>query len=468
MVSSLRIATVSFVDDNFGDVLIRVSFLALLDVALENHGLTSEDYELVPLSLKGFEESQLEGCDAIFFAGGGLFGQSYLGFYEHMDRITTAAETRGIPVVFSSMGLNNMGADDGRVDAIAHIVNKRCVRALAVRENLPLFQEVSRGAQFEVRQVADPAVWTKYVYGLTDVVPDGTIGINVVRGGLFKANNRRWGLSHEMDYLADLVSHAQSRGLTPKLYTNGSLGDNYVLQFFAEKHGIPDEQVIRPQTTREVVQAISARSKIASIRMHSSIIAYSFGIPTAALEWNDKLPHFYEAIGHPERVLPFDRWDAEQTFQILDQASPAPEEDPNYVDYLMSTYAYIHEALGAHVLGSDATSQRYDFPSVADSLVARSGLVDSDEFDLRHKLGKAENSYFKQFTAGRRNRAKLSALNKQVDALSSEVESLASERDSLAQQNAELQEEIDQRFSTRLARYARRNVRPLHRRQTGR
>ena len=83
MASSLRIATVSYVDDNFGDNLIGTSFLALLEVALENYGLDSDDYELAPLSLKGFDESQLERCDAIFFAGGGLFGQSYLGFYDY-------------------------------------------------------------------------------------------------------------------------------------------------------------------------------------------------------------------------------------------------------------------------------------------------------------------------------------------------------------------------------------------------
>ena len=148
MASSLRIATVSYVDDNFGDNLIGTAFLALLEVALENYGLSSDDYELAPLSLKGFDETQLERCDAIFFGGGGLFGQSYLGFYEHMDRITAAADERGIPVVFSSMGLNNMGADDGRVDAIAKIVNKHCVRALSVRENLPLFQEVAKDAPF--------------------------------------------------------------------------------------------------------------------------------------------------------------------------------------------------------------------------------------------------------------------------------------------------------------------------------
>src|SRR5699024_6122678 len=155
-----------------------------------------------------------------------------------------------------------------------------------------------------------------------------------------------------------------------------------------------------PQTTREVVQAIATRSKIASIRMHSSIISYSFGIPTVALEWNDKLPHFYEAIGHPERVLPFDKWDAEQTFQILDQASSAPEADPESPAYLMSTYAYIHEALGAHVLNSTAGARKYDFQSVADSLVARSRILDTDEFDLRRKLGKAERAYLKQFKSG--------------------------------------------------------------------
>lgn len=475
MARRLRIVIVSYVDDNFGDNLIRISFQGLLDVALTNHGLTLDEYEIVPMPLKQVDEELVGNADAIFFAGGGLFGVSYLDFFQHVDQITAIAQGRGIPVVFSSMGLNNMGAADGSVDSIADVVTRRCVKAVSVRENLGLFQQLVTDLPFEVRQVADPAVWTKYVYGMTDVVPDGTLGINVVRGGLFVANQRDWGLTAEMTYLAGLRQRAEAMGWDSRLYTNGSLDDNNTLRFFAREHAIPTDRVILPQTTREVVEAIASRSAIASIRMHSSIIAYSFGIPTVALEWNDKLPHFYEAIGHPERVIPFGDWSAERSFEALRQAGLAPEHDSGYQDYLMSTYAYIHGAVGEHVLTNrGVTTPAYGFAEVADALVRRSGLVDEDDFDLRVKISKAEQSYLGRFIAIRAKDKTISAHTKQAAALSQEVAELSLQVGDLSEEIGALQEqigalktkvgeqkrELDLRFTTRLARFARRLRRP--------
>lgn len=465
MAPPLRIVIVSFVDDNFGDNLIRISFQGLLHVALENHGLSSDDFELVPMPLKSVDADLIAGADAVFFAGGGLFGLSYLNFFTHLEQIVDITDSHGIPVVFSSMGLNNMGAENGSVDAIRGIVSRRSVKAVAVRENLPLFRELVTGLPFEVRQVADPAVWTKYLYGMTDVVPDGSLGINVVRGGLFAANDRQWGLTAEMTYLAEVMELAEAAGQRTQLYTNGSLDDNNTLRFFARERKIPADRVILPQTTREVVEAIASRSSIASIRMHSSIIAYSFGIPSIALEWNDKLPHFYEAIGHPERVIPFGEWTGERSFDALRHAGSAPESDPGYRDYMMSTYEYIHEAVGTHVLkdrsATDAT--RHDFAGVADALVRRSHLVDEDENDLRFKMGKAERAYLGRFITIRSHEKKIAELTRgsaeRDQRISGLLQDSAALRDKLEEQRAQIRwqkRELDMRLTTRVARRLRR------------
>ena len=450
MAKTLRLVIASFVDDNFGDNLIRISFQGLLEVALANHGLTPDDYEVVPMPLKNVDEQLLESADAILFAGGGLFGLSYLNFYTYLEQITAIADSRGIPVLFSSMGMNNMDAADDSFDAIAEILRKSCVKAVAVRENLPLFQGLVRGLPFEVPQVADPAVWTKYLYGMTDVTPNGTLGVNVVRGGLFAANKRNWGLTAEMKYLAELVELAVAEGMSAQFYTNGSLGDNNTLRFFAREYDVPADRVTFPQTTREVVDAIASRSAVASIRMHSSIIAYSFGIPTVALEWNDKLPHFYSAIGHPERVIPFGEWSGERSFEVLRKAGVAPEVDPAYRDYLMSTYAYIHGAVGEHVLGDRrSSSQAYDFAGVADALVARAHLIDEDENDLRFKVGKAERAYFGTFVAGRESEKTVRELTDQRAALTKQVAALEA-------QVLNLKRELEFSFCARIFRSARR------------
>lgn len=421
----LCMVIVSFVDDNFGDNLIRITFQALLEVALSNHGLAADDYEIVPMPLKTVDEDLLGRADVVFFAGGGLFGLSYLGFYPHVDQITALADRRGIPVIFSSMGINNMGDEGGRADSVAEIITRSCVKSLSVRENLALFQRAAETTPLEVTQVADPAVWTKYVYGMTDIVPDGTLGINVVRGGLFAANDRQWGLTSEMAYLAGLRDLAADAGITTQLYTNGSLDDNNTLRYFAQERGVPVGDVILPQTTREVVEAIASRSMIASIRMHSSIIAYSFGIPTVALQWNDKLPHFYDAIGHPERLIPFGEWTAERTFDALRTAGVAAQTGEHYRSYLMSTYDVIHQSVGEHVLKRDHTDgARFSFDEVTSLLTQRAHRIDETEFDLRVKLGKAERAYLTRFTRLRANATEIRALRKKRDASDDQIAEL--------------------------------------------
>lgn len=417
MAKKLRIVIVSFVDDNFGDNLIRTSFQALLEVALTNHGLSSDDYEVARMPLKGVDPELLENADVVFFAGGGLFGLSYLGFYPHVDQITAIADRRGIPVVFSSMGMNNMGAEAGQVDSIAEIIARDSVKSLSVRENLAVFQQAAARTSLNVRHVADPAVWTKYVYGMPEVAPDRTLGINVVRGGLFAANDRPWGLTAEMDYLEGLRKLAGEAGVVSQLYTNGSLDDNNTLRYFQKQQALPNRDVVLPQTTREVIEAIASRSMIASIRMHSSIIAYSFGVPTVGLQWNDKLPHFYDAIGHPERLLPFGEWTAENAFKVLQHAGTAPQADPQYRAYLMSTYEFIHESVGTHVLGQpQGVAEVFTFEQVASALLRRASLIDEAEFDLRVKLNKAERAYLQRFITIRANEAEIRGLHKAKEA----------------------------------------------------
>jgi len=458
MARPLRFVIVSFVDDNFGDNLIRISFQSLLEVALGNHGLARDDYEIRPMALKAPDEALLESADAIFFAGGGLFGLSYLNFFPFMDQITQVAEKREVPVIFSSMGLNNMSAEGGSADAIGQVLRRSCVKAVSVRENLPLFEQLVSGQSYKVRQVADPAVWTRYIYGMQDVVPDGTLGINVVRGGLFADNDRKWGLGAEMKYLFEIKELADAAGTPAYFYTNGSLGDNNTLRYFAREYDIPDDRVILPQTTREVVEAISTRSQIAAIRMHSSIISYSFGIPTSVLEWNDKLPHFYSAVGHPERVIPFGEWTGERVFEVLGNAGAAPEFEPGYRDYLMTTYTYIHNAVGESILGSRSNaSSAFEFDEVADALAARSSAIREDENDLRVKMGKAERAFLGRFVAGREKDAKIRQLTAREAKLAAQV-------DRLEAKVREQQRELDSILTRRVRRALRRRVGSLLRR----
>jgi len=116
----------------YGDNLIRICFESLLKIVLKNHSIS--DYTISRMNLKNVDNDLLISSDIIFFAGGGLFGLSYLNFYQYLDKITQIANEHHIPVIFSSMGVNNMDITSETEDKLVNILKRKCIKAVSVRE----------------------------------------------------------------------------------------------------------------------------------------------------------------------------------------------------------------------------------------------------------------------------------------------------------------------------------------------
>ena len=121
----MKILVTAIYDDNFGDMLIRTNFVSLLKVAAENMNI-SDSTEILQMDLKNVDEELVKKADCIIFAGGGIFGLSYLGLSQYLDKIVTIADESNIPVYFSSMGVVNMDAQDGNDKILKEILSKPC------------------------------------------------------------------------------------------------------------------------------------------------------------------------------------------------------------------------------------------------------------------------------------------------------------------------------------------------------
>lgn len=381
----MRILIVSYVDDNFGDNLIRICFEKLLRAALKD--LNISDYSISRLHLRDSVSASYCDADLICFAGGGLFGSSYLGFFEHVNNITEAAEKKGIPVIFSSMGINNMDADEETERLSRELLKRKCVKSISVRENPGYFERL--GA--EVSLVCDPAVWASHIYG--DSCPtDGIhVGINVARKGLFRENGRYWGMNELFRYLDKVQEILDERGVSYTFYTNGSFLDNNTLKRYAALKDISSEKICLIETGRDLVEAVSGFSHVLAVRMHSSIVSYSYGVPALNVVWNDKIPLFYEYIGRKDSLIPAEGWDdviEEKIDVLLGEARYSPSEE-----YLMSLYRYIFEAVSSAFCDDREPGECYSFSEVKDALSGDPPDDHEDEADLRLKLKRAENKY---------------------------------------------------------------------------
>lgn len=326
----MKILIVSCVDDNFGDNLIRICFEKLMYTALKNSGMDHEKVELAKMPHKAIDRDLIISSDILYFAGGGLFGINYMNNYKFVEEIIRTADENGVPVVLSSIGANNMGVNSENEHLLNELLARKCFRAVSVRENPDMFRRYAGDADFEIVQVCDPAVWSKYVYHShlkkLNRPSKRFVGINTVRGGLFGDNDKPWKLVDEMNYMNEMRKKLEEDGIDYAFYTNGSFLDNNSLLYFAKEYEIPKERIIIPQSTRELVQTIYGFTSVAAVRMHSSIISYALDVPSVNLVWNDKIPFFYQNIGYPDRAISIEDWNAEDVLKRLSEM----ENDSSY------------------------------------------------------------------------------------------------------------------------------------------
>lgn len=435
----MNILIVSFYDDNFGDNLIKICFRKILEVTLEN--LKIKNYDISEMPLKRINEELIKNSNVIFFAGGGLLGLSYLNFFEYLEKIISLADKNNIPVIFSSVGVNNMDATEENEIKLKELLSNKCIKAISVRENLEFFDKYLDRKDIKVVKVCDPAVWTKYVYH-NIVIPKkkNIIGINVVRGGLFKDNDKSWTLSTEMNYLNEVIKSLEEKGYDYKLYTNGSFLDNNTLKHYVKKYNIPLEKMSLPDTTKEFVETVAQFNLVLAIRMHSSIVSYSYNIPSIALVWNNKIPYFYENIGKRDNIIDIEKWKLTKTLDFVDSNYNKKFYDNNE-EYLMTVYNYLYNLLKE--FSTDKGNKIYVFDEVVEALKLMNVSKEEDILDYKIKLKKAADNYLSRFREVKDKESKLKKMQERIDVLNKNIEKNNETINKLENSNALLKKELD-------------------------
>lgn len=435
----MKILTISFFDDNFGDMLIRICFDRLLTVAMKNLGYSDGDYVIDNMHIKEIDEEKIASADLILFSGGAMFGFNNLGSFDAIDAITAIAEKKGIPVVFSSLGINNMHADEESGARLNAILTRKCVRAMSVRESVDAFTPFTEGCGFEVVSVCDPAVWTKHIYRneimeIKRAKKRRTVGLNVVRGGLFKANGKKWTLDDEAAYFKGLVKLFDEKGIDYRFFTNGSVLDNNSMAYIAKQIGVSDDKLISPDSTREVVRAIAGFDTVLAIRMHSAIISYALDIPSLDIVWNEKIPYFYKNIGYPDRALEMEFCTPEvvlrMTQDLLEDRGFKADES-----YLMSLYDFLYKTLGT-ILKKPADSA-YSFADVSHLMSMQESGITDDVTDYRTKIRRGRYCYQTLFNSDMERRAQIRSLKKEVKEMKKLADEYKEKYEELAAQTEE-------------------------------
>lgn len=227
----------------------------------------------------------------VIFVGGALI-KDY--FINAINPILRFACLRGIPVRFLSIGYEKLSEEDLK-SFIRHV---ECVDDLIIstRDNRE-YLEIIFGK--EIKNTPDIALLSSRIYKNKHVEPN-LIGLGCINPEAYKWKDKHPEISN--NYIEDMVQTIEklcSLGYKVELFTNGDLKDYECAQKVIRQSGNKNVQLaIRPLTDVDLVDCITKYEKIISARLHSLIIAFSYGIPAYCIGWSHKVYDFAEMTGN--------------------------------------------------------------------------------------------------------------------------------------------------------------------------
>ncbi len=300
----VKILLVEIANRNLGDTIIADNTRALLQKVLPRRRGTI--YHLLDYSVYSNDPTQVQYADAVVFVGGAFFKFRQEKFYQTVYTLLHMAQRCGVPVYFNGIGVEGYDEGDPRCRMLKKALSLPCVKGIAVRDDeCTVIDKYLEGHSIPVWKVLDPAVWTPETYApyLTEVVKRPVIGLGVTRELLFADHGQpEVDGPFQLEFWKGIIIALESRELDWEIFTNGASGDEHFAQAVLTYVG-HGRKAPTPVEGHHVVTTIAGYSGIIAGRMHSNIVAYSLGVPSIGLVWNDKLRLWGKRIGCPERFV---------------------------------------------------------------------------------------------------------------------------------------------------------------------
>lgn len=280
---------------------------------------------------KNFEQ-QFAGVDYIVIDGAGLLEYSYNEYHWSLLLISQYAEKHGKHVVYNAIGRAGAFSEhDYFYRILARAMRSPAVSYVSARDNVGEVQ-MCAGPGHQVKLLADAAFWMREAYGVTKRTPGSKVGIGLIRGNSLSGYGKNFGSKDWINLFADIATELGKRGYDFEFFTNGVPGDVKVGQQVIAQLGLdPSYLVARPTDDQLLVEQINSYRAIVTCRMHSSIAAFTLGVPSVILSWNDKVEKLMDLIGYPERAIRRENFDA---VTIVDEMEKALKDgiDPTKLD----------------------------------------------------------------------------------------------------------------------------------------
>ena len=373
--------------DNLGDQIIEASVISIIEGIMLNLGVAKDGYEINSRAagiiskryMNTRDESLLElarelisGSDIVVFGGAPLFNYTYQPFYLRTIRAIELANEYGVPVIFSSIGVEPFDPTNPKCLQLKEALALPCVRQITTRDDFEALKGYVEGTDVPIAHVADPAVFADIVFrpappeyltsrsplalarrGLrrlpvsvdaknqaknalkkllgkpVTVTPSANaakpgkqrIGLLVTRRGIFKDNGIDFTEYQQRQFWLDTIALLTARGYDVRLFTTGHFSDEVFLSNLVRDAHVPEGMTATVINSPEgLIGELNKCAGVIAFRLHASITSFALDIPSVGLSWNFKVPYFYDSVGHGDRALGPDQWRADVVVDALEKA----------------------------------------------------------------------------------------------------------------------------------------------------
>ena len=243
--------------------------------------------------------------DLAIFAGGSLFMDYFAAIVYCIVRILLRKKVK---VIFHACGMSELSADS--IAILKKAFNQRNVQSISLRDSYSKFCKMFQ-IRAKVSETYDTAlICRKYFAASEDKVAEYGVGII--------------NLPQFFEFQKEMVEYFINEKKSFMIITNGATYDyDFALEILKEL-GVPKEErsnyiYRRPTTPEELVYEITSFKYLVSFRMHSQIVAASFGIPSIGFVWDNKLKEFYEKMGLSDNAaIPIGKFEDKFKIDTLD------------------------------------------------------------------------------------------------------------------------------------------------------
>lgn len=270
--------------------------------------------------LRLFWKEALYGCDLVLIGGGQLLMDNDLGFPLKVRELVRIAQSLNKGIGFYACGVGRKWSWLGYHLLTDALLNES-VLWVSVRDqgSCDTLRVLFPGANLKCSLSVDPAVCAAETYKIHANSKSSAIGLGVsAPSGLSRhaAGSNDFTTKRVKQFWIDLANLLESEHRDFVFFTNGQLDDytfaqSIVAEMSCSKAMKPPILLERACEPRVLTAQVAQCQAIVAHRLHANIIAYSLGVPSVGLIWDNKVEEFGKITGRshfylePSRMNPY-------------------------------------------------------------------------------------------------------------------------------------------------------------------